>query len=107
MIAPNLPQWLVRLAVVVAVPGMACFSYYSLAYLGDEHASWSLPVLLAYPAPHQPRLGAVVTAAFQAQALAVGILFHHTGRVLACGADIGCSFSFQGKLCLDTRLIIF
>ena len=50
MIAPNLPQWLVRLAVVVAVPGMACFGYYSLVYLGDEHASWSLPVLLAYPA---------------------------------------------------------
>jgi hypothetical protein len=50
MNTPDLPQWLVRLAVVVAVPTMACFGYYSLETHGDARGYWTLPVVLAYPA---------------------------------------------------------
>ena len=49
MSMPELPQWLVRLAVVVAVPTIACFGYYALADLGAERSSWAVPVVLAYP----------------------------------------------------------
>ena len=46
---PNIPQWLIRAAVAVAVPTIACFGYYSLESLGDDKGPWTLPVILAYP----------------------------------------------------------
>jgi hypothetical protein len=45
----RLPQWLIQLVVVVALPTVTCFGYYSLEYLGDDEAIWGLPVMLAYP----------------------------------------------------------
>jgi len=45
----RLPQWLIQLIVVVALPAVTCFGYYSLNYLGEDEAIWALPVMMAYP----------------------------------------------------------
>jgi 4-amino-4-deoxy-L-arabinose transferase-like glycosyltransferase len=40
---------LIRIAVMVAVPSIACFGYYSLAGVGDQSGPWVVPMILAYP----------------------------------------------------------
>ncbi len=35
--------------VVVAIPTVACFGYYSLDGLGEDQGVWGLAVILAYP----------------------------------------------------------
>lgn len=41
--------WLLRIAVAIAISTIACFGYYSLAYIDQEQSAWTLPVVLAYP----------------------------------------------------------
>jgi 4-amino-4-deoxy-L-arabinose transferase-like glycosyltransferase len=50
MSAPNLPQWLIRFAIAVALPSIACFGLYSLDHVAEDNSSWTVPVILAYPA---------------------------------------------------------
>jgi hypothetical protein len=45
----DLPPRLVRLALAVALPGVACIGWYGLEDLAPEYAAWALPVVLAYP----------------------------------------------------------
>jgi len=49
MNTPNLPQWLVRIIIIVAIPTIACSGYYSLQHLGEKESVWTTPTLLAYP----------------------------------------------------------
>ena len=46
---PDSMHNLVRLAVAVAVPTMACFGYYTLDALGEARSAWAIPAVLAYP----------------------------------------------------------
>jgi len=41
--------FLLRVAIVLAVPTMVCFAYYTLEHLGDEHRGLTVPVALAFP----------------------------------------------------------
>ena len=41
---------LIKLAVIIAVPTMACFGYYTLDALPDSKSAWAVPAVLAYPA---------------------------------------------------------
>lgn len=45
----HFPQWLIQLVVVMMLPTVTCFGYYSLEYLGEDKATWALPVMMAYP----------------------------------------------------------
>jgi hypothetical protein len=47
---PNITKWLVRLAVMVAVPAIPCCGYYSVAAVGTENPWWTLPLIMACPA---------------------------------------------------------
>ena len=49
MPSPNLPHRLIRLAIVVAIPAIACFGYYSVDHLSENNNQWTTLVLLAYP----------------------------------------------------------
>jgi hypothetical protein len=40
---------LLRLAVAVALPTVACAGWYTLDDLHPEHSAWAVPVVLAYP----------------------------------------------------------
>ncbi len=42
-------NWLLRIAVVVAIPAVPCFAYYSLAYVDDAQGFLKLLVVLAGP----------------------------------------------------------
>lgn len=57
------PPWFVPVVIAVAVPTIACFGYYSLAFLGEEHSIWALPVILAYPVALIGFIGLVTTLA--------------------------------------------
>jgi hypothetical protein len=46
----NVPAWLIRFALIVAIPSIACFGLYSLNDLGEENRFWAIPTILAYPA---------------------------------------------------------
>lgn len=46
----NIPEWLIRVALIVAIPSIACFGLYSLNDLGEENRIWAIPTILAYPA---------------------------------------------------------
>lgn len=50
MSTPSMPQWLIRLIVIVGLPTIACTGLYSLDYIGREDSLLSLPTMLAYPA---------------------------------------------------------
>lgn len=41
--------WLVGIAVAIAVPGIGCFGFYTLQYMGEAGARWATLVVLAYP----------------------------------------------------------
>ena len=43
------PRWLVGIAVAVAVPGIACFGFYTLDAVGEAGRRWAALVILAYP----------------------------------------------------------
>jgi hypothetical protein len=45
----NVLQGLVRLAVVIMVPTMACYGYYTLDALDTSRSAWAVPAVLAYP----------------------------------------------------------
>ncbi|MEH6626367.1 MAG: hypothetical protein V7739_07980 [Motiliproteus sp.] len=49
MTTPNLPQWLIRIAIAVALPTVACFGFYSVDYLDEKNSALILPTILAYP----------------------------------------------------------
>jgi hypothetical protein len=49
MIFPSSSQWLLRLAVVVAIPAIPCFAYYSLAYVEDAQGPMKMLVVLCGP----------------------------------------------------------
>lgn len=40
---------LLKLAVMVLVPTMACFGYYTLDALPPARTAWAIPAVLAYP----------------------------------------------------------
>jgi hypothetical protein len=40
---------LVRLAIALALPTLACTGWYAAEDLGPDHAGWAVPVALAYP----------------------------------------------------------
>ena len=44
-----LPGWLIRLAVMLATPTMACFGYYAAEGLPESQSALVLPVMLSYP----------------------------------------------------------
>ncbi len=45
----KIPQWLIRFALIVAVPSIACFGLYSTDYLDEKNGVWAVPAILAYP----------------------------------------------------------
>ena len=50
MSSPGISPWLIRLAVAVVVPTIACFGLYSSEYLDQEASSFIQSVaVLAYP----------------------------------------------------------
>ncbi len=49
MTTPRLPEWLVRVIVVLAIPAVACFGYYALEDAGEAQSAWGPAVILAYP----------------------------------------------------------
>lgn len=42
-------QFLLRIAVILAIPTMACTAYYTLERLGDANTHLTAPVALAFP----------------------------------------------------------
>ena len=52
---------LTRLAVVVLVPTMACFAYYTLDALDPGRSAWAIPAVLAYPTALIGLIGVVST----------------------------------------------
>jgi hypothetical protein len=61
MASSNVLPSLVRLAVVIMVPTMACFGYYTLDALDDRRSAWAIPAVLAYPAALIGLVGLVST----------------------------------------------
>lgn len=49
MTLPAVARWAVGLLAAVAVPGVACFGYYSLEDLGESARRFSTLIILAYP----------------------------------------------------------
>ncbi len=49
MISFAIPRWLVGIAVVIAVPGISCFGFYTLDAAGEVGKRWPTLVILAYP----------------------------------------------------------
>lgn len=49
MSKPDIPEWLVKLIVMVALPAVTCFGLYSVAYLDSDRYIFTLPVILSYP----------------------------------------------------------
>jgi hypothetical protein len=47
--AKTTTEWLIRIAIILAIPAIPCFGYYSLAYLGEERSAWMLPAVLSLP----------------------------------------------------------
>jgi hypothetical protein len=61
MASTNVFPNLVRLAVVIMVPTLACFGYYTLDALDDSRSAWVVPAVLAYPAALIGLIGLVST----------------------------------------------
>lgn len=61
MTSPNKLSGLVRLAVMLLVPTMACFGYYTLDGLDPSRSAWAIPAVLAYPTAVVGLLGLVST----------------------------------------------
>ena len=55
----TVPFWLIRLAVIVALPTIACFGYYSLDYVGQERGVLATLTVLAYPTAIVSSIGVV------------------------------------------------
>ncbi len=45
----HLPEWSIKLIIVVALPTVSCFGYYSLGHLDSNKSIFILPVILSYP----------------------------------------------------------
>ena len=58
---PQLPQWLITLAIVVALPTIACFGYYSYDSIGNKNGLWTLFSAFAYPMILIGFIGLVIT----------------------------------------------
>ena len=41
---------LIKVAVMIVVPTMACFGYYTQGALPESKSAWAIPAVLAYPA---------------------------------------------------------
>lgn len=54
---------LLRLAIAVALPTIACVGWYSAGDLRPEHSAWAVPVVLAYPLLLIGAVGLVVQCA--------------------------------------------
>jgi hypothetical protein len=61
MASTNVLPGLARLAVVIMVPTMACFGYYTLDALDESRSAWAIPAVLAYPAALIGLVGLVST----------------------------------------------
>lgn len=61
MTSPNPLSRLARLAVMLLVPTMACFGYYTLDGLEPNRSAWAIPAVLAYPTALVGLLGLVST----------------------------------------------
>ena len=44
------PEWLMNMGVVVMLPTLTCFGYYSVDYLDDKSLINTVLVMLSYPA---------------------------------------------------------
>ena len=49
MSAPDPVNRLLRVAVMLALPTLACFGYYTLDALPAERSTWAIAAVLAYP----------------------------------------------------------
>ncbi len=49
MNAPDVPPWLIRVVIAVALPTVACFGFYSIDHLDQDNSVLILPTILAYP----------------------------------------------------------
>ena len=49
MSTPRLPEWLVPLVIVVALPAVGCFGYYSAGDLSASNRAWGTLMALAFP----------------------------------------------------------
>lgn len=63
---------LIAIALIVAVPGIACICYYASTGIAPRRAGWELPVRLAYPVA-LVALAAVVVCALQAPRRRIGL----------------------------------
>lgn len=45
----QLPDWLIRLVIIVALPTVSCFGYYTLDYIDTSKGWLVLLVIAAYP----------------------------------------------------------
>ena len=61
MTSSNPLSRLVRLAVMLLVPTLACFGYYTLDGLEPSRSAWAIPAVLAYPTALVGLLGLVST----------------------------------------------
>jgi hypothetical protein len=61
MTSPNKLPALARLTVMLLVPTMACFGYYTLDGLDPARSAWAIPAVLSYPAALVGLLGLVST----------------------------------------------
>ena len=67
MSSPHRPRWLITLIIIVALPTIACFSYYSLndqnnfGFNGGDSSFWATAVILAYPTALIGLIGLVMT----------------------------------------------
>jgi len=46
---PDIPEWVIKFIIMVALPAVTCFGLYSVAYLDSDSYIFTLPVILSYP----------------------------------------------------------
>ena len=45
----HLPEWLIQLVIIVSLPTVSCFGYYSLEFLEEKKSMVVLLVIISYP----------------------------------------------------------
>jgi hypothetical protein len=85
----HFPQWLIQLVVVMMLPTVTCFGYYSLEYLGEDKATWALPVMMAYPVALIGMVGlfhgASLVQAFQVGCVTLDLVHYRSHRNIGLG----------------------
>jgi hypothetical protein len=63
----KLPQWVIAALMVILLPGIGCFEYYTGQALGDADTGWRWGTLPAYPLALVALVGLVLSGVRQSR----------------------------------------